>query len=91
MLEYVPRDRFVDALSGLRGLLKPDGRLVLFITKRNWLMRPLIGRWWDSHLYTAGELIEAFQRAGFAAAAFRSFPLRYSYLGMWGHIVEATP
>jgi ubiquinone/menaquinone biosynthesis C-methylase UbiE len=44
MLEYVPRERFVTALSGLRGLLRADGRFVLFITKRNWLMRPLIGR-----------------------------------------------
>jgi hypothetical protein len=91
MLEYVPRDRFVDALRGLRGLLNRDGRFVLFITKRNLLMRPLIGRWWDSHLYTAPELEEAFRRAGFAAAVFRSFPGRYSYLATWGHIVEATP
>jgi ubiquinone/menaquinone biosynthesis C-methylase UbiE len=91
MLEYVPRNRFGDALSGLRGLLNQNGRLVLFITKRNWLMRPLIGRWWDSHLYTAPELEEAFRRTGFTSAKFRSFPLRYSYLATWGHIVEATP
>jgi ubiquinone/menaquinone biosynthesis C-methylase UbiE len=53
MLEYVPRDRFADALAGLRGLVRPGGRFALFITKRNWLMRPLIGKWWDSNLYTA--------------------------------------
>jgi ubiquinone/menaquinone biosynthesis C-methylase UbiE len=90
MLEYVPRDLFVDALSGLRGLLNTNGRFVLFITKRNWLMRPLIGRWWDSHLYTSAELMEAFRQASFTTVAFRSFPLRYSYLGTWGHIVEAA-
>jgi ubiquinone/menaquinone biosynthesis C-methylase UbiE len=91
MLEYVPRDRFVDALSGLRGLLNQNGRFVLFITKRNWLMRPLIGRWWDSHLYTSAELGEAFQKARFTSVEFRSFPLPYRYLATWGHIVEATP
>jgi ubiquinone/menaquinone biosynthesis C-methylase UbiE len=90
MLEYVPRDRMVDALGGLRGLLDRNGKFVLFITKRNWLMRPLIGRWWNSHLYTAVELAGAFQKAGFTSAEFRSFPLAYRYLAIWGHIVEAA-
>jgi ubiquinone/menaquinone biosynthesis C-methylase UbiE len=90
MLEYVPRDRFVDALKGLRGLLSRDGRFVLFMTKRNWLTRPLIGRWWDSHLYSAAELGEALQRAGFRDVAFGRFPWPYKYLATWGHIVEAA-
>jgi ubiquinone/menaquinone biosynthesis C-methylase UbiE len=91
MLEYVPRDRFTDALAGLRALLCPDGRFVLFITKRNWLMRPLIGKWWDSNLYTASELTESLGRAGFRDIRFGAFPLWYRYLAPWGHIVEATP
>ena len=91
MLEYVPPDRFVTALRGLRGLLRADGHFVLFITKRNWLMRPLIGRWWDSHLYTAAELTHALGQAGFRKATFGAFPLLFKYLAPWGHIVEATP
>ena len=91
MLEYVPRERFVDALSGLRRTDAQDGRFVLFITKRNWLMRPLIGRWWDSNLYSAAELKEATQRAGFREVRFGAFPLVYKYLAAWGHIVEAAP
>jgi ubiquinone/menaquinone biosynthesis C-methylase UbiE len=90
MLEYVPRDRFADALAGLRGLLRPSGRFVLFVTKRNWLMRPLIGRWWDSHLYTADELREALGTAGFRNVTFCSFPFLYRFLATWGHVVEAT-
>jgi ubiquinone/menaquinone biosynthesis C-methylase UbiE len=90
MLEYVPRDRFVDAVSGLRRLLNRNGRFVLFMTKRNWLMRPLIGRWWESHLYTAAELTDAFRQAGFTTLAFRSFHFPYRYLATWGHIVEAA-
>jgi SAM-dependent methyltransferase len=89
MLEYVPRERFVASLSGLRGLLKEGGSLLLFITRNNWLMRPLIGRWWRSNLYTAQELREAVAMAGFSSVAFRSFPLPYRYLATWGHIVEA--
>jgi hypothetical protein len=90
MLEYVPRDRFVDALAGLRGLVRPGGRFLLFMTKRNWLTRPLIGRWWDSHLYTADELKEALGRAGFRDVNFGAFPLLYRYLATWGHVVEAA-
>jgi ubiquinone/menaquinone biosynthesis C-methylase UbiE len=91
MLEYVPRDRFVSALRGLRGLLRADGRFVLFITKRNWLMRPLIGRWWDSHLYSAIELKQAFSQAGFREVQLGAFPALFKYLATWGHIVEAIP
>jgi ubiquinone/menaquinone biosynthesis C-methylase UbiE len=91
MLEYVPRARFADALTGLRGLLRLGGRFVLFVTKRNWLMRPLIGRWWDSNLYTASELTEALDRAGFRDVTFGTFPLAYRYLAAWGYVVQATP
>lgn len=89
MLEYVPRDRIAEALGGLRARLKPDGRFVLFITRRNWLMRHLIGRWWRSNLYSAVEVRAALIQAGFARIAFHAFPGSFRYLDVWGHIVEA--
>jgi SAM-dependent methyltransferase len=89
MMEYLPRNRLVDALGGLRGLLCEDGSLVLFITRRNWLTRPLIGRWWEANLYAAAELEDVFRRAGFSAVAFRTFPLAFIYLALWGYVVEA--
>jgi len=89
MLEYVPRDRFVEALAGLRMRLQEGGRLVLFMTRRNPLTRLLIGRWWASNLYSAGELTDAFERAGFSQIAFRRFPTAARYLALWGHVVEA--
>ncbi len=89
MLEYVPRDQFVAALRGLHALLAEEGSLLLFITRDNWLTRPLIGRWWQSNLYTAQELKKAFEAAGFSAIALRSFPPLYRYLATWGQIVEA--
>jgi SAM-dependent methyltransferase len=89
MLEYLPRDRLVDALAGLRERLNPKGCFVLFITRRNWLMRPLIGRWWEANLYDARELEEYFRRAGFSTIAFRKFPLAFRHLALWGHIVDA--
>ncbi len=90
MLEYVPRHRLADALRGLRGRLREDGRFVLFITRRNWLTRPLIGRWWQSNLYGADELRHAFRQAGFSRCDFRSFPPVARHLAMWGYIIEAS-
>jgi cyclopropane fatty-acyl-phospholipid synthase-like methyltransferase len=89
MLEYVPRDRFVDAISGLRSRLSATGTFVLFITRRNPLTRLLIGRWWKSNLYTGRELRDASERAHFSTVAFRSFPPAGRHLSTWGHIVEA--
>ena len=89
MLEYVPRERLAEALAGLRRKLGDNGRLVLFITKRNWLTRPLVGWWWRSNLYNRQELSIAFREAGFARAEFRAFPASASHLATWGHIIEA--
>lgn len=89
MLEYVPRDRFVEALAALRSRLRECGTFVLFITRRNPLTRLLIGRWWASNLYTRAELTDAFERAGFTHVAFRRFPPIAWHLVPWGHVVEA--
>ena len=89
MLEYVPRERFVDALQALRVKLREGGYFVLFITRRNPLTRILIGHWWQSNLYTAGDLEESFRQASFSRFAFRKFPLSARYLSVWGYIVEA--
>lgn len=89
MLEYVPRARFAAALAGLRQRLRPGGTLVLFVTRRNFLMHFLIGRWWQSNLYTAPELAVAFRQAGFTTVRFPGFPLAARHLAVWGHVVEA--
>ena len=90
MLEYVPRDRIADALRGLRARLSTDGKLILFITKRNWYTVPAIGWWWRSNLYSARELRRVFKDAGFSRVAFRKFPPTASHLAIWGHVVEAA-
>jgi SAM-dependent methyltransferase len=89
MLPDIPRDRLPEALAALRQRLSSTGRIVLFITKRNWLMRPLIGWWWRSNLYTNDELLVAFNAAGFRGAKFLSFPPAARHLALWGHVVEA--
>jgi SAM-dependent methyltransferase len=88
MLEYVPRDRLVAALAGLRARLAVHGTFLLFTTRRNPLTRLLIGRWWRSNLYAATEIEAAFRAAGFAAVVFRTFPTAARHLALWGHAVE---
>jgi SAM-dependent methyltransferase len=89
MLEYLPPGKVAAALGGLRARLAPGGRLILFITRRNWLMRPLIGRWWQGNLYTRAELAHLFREVGFEEFTFGAFPLAARHLSLWGHIVEA--
>jgi ubiquinone/menaquinone biosynthesis C-methylase UbiE len=89
MLEYLARNHLVAGLRGLRALLNQEGSFLLFITRRNGLTRPLIGRWWQSNLYTASELKGAFRQAGFSSIAFRSFPPLFRHLALWGYIIEA--
>ncbi|HEV7673716.1 MAG TPA: class I SAM-dependent methyltransferase [Candidatus Angelobacter sp.] len=89
MLEYVQRDRFVAALLGLRALLNDKGKLLLFITRKNWIMRQLVGRWWQSNVCGAIELRRSFSSAGFPAFEFRTFPPAFNYLNLWGFIIEA--
>lgn len=90
MLEYIPRNRFAEALAGLRDLLVPRGHFILFITRRNWLTIPMIGQWWQSNLYDEAELRERFREAGFQNVAFGAFPLPALHLSLWGYIVEAA-
>lgn len=91
MLEYVPRESLPAALSGLRARLNETGAMVLFITRKNWLMKPLIERWWSANRYTRSELLGAFTQAGFATVEFAHFPLLYRPFHVWAHIVEARP
>lgn len=91
MFEYLPQDRVVDALVSLRARLDSNGTLILFITRRNWLTRPLIGRWWRANLYAAAELKDAFRAAAYSAMVFRRFPVMYRHFALWGYVVEAQP
>ena len=65
MLEYIPRQQLHEALRALRDRLADGGRLLVFMTKSNWLMRFLVGWWWQSNVYKKNDLLTAFKQAGF--------------------------
>jgi SAM-dependent methyltransferase len=89
MLEYVPRDRFVEALRNLRSRLSNDGTFLLYITKRNWITLPYIGWLWRSECYTQDEVRDALVQAGFRSIEFGRFPNTYAWFNVWGHVVRA--
>lgn len=89
MLECVPRSSLPAALRALRQRLHERGTLLLFITRNNALMKPLIERWWSANLYTGAELRDVLEDAGFSEWSFGHFPLPYRYLDVWGHAVSA--
>lgn len=89
MLEYIPKERLAEAIAGLRSRLAADGRMVLFMTRRNTITRVLVERPWGGNRYSRAELAQAFATAGFRETTFHRFPPRYAWLGLWGHIAEA--
>jgi cyclopropane fatty-acyl-phospholipid synthase-like methyltransferase len=88
MLEYVPREKFAEALAALRARLAEHGRLFLIITRKNWITKLLIERWWRANRYTRAELEAAFAAAGFRNITFRRFPLSYFWHNQWAYVVE---
>lgn len=90
MFEYLPPHRLSEGFQRLRSRLKEGGRFVLFITRRNWLTRPLIGQWWQANLYSEKELKEALYNAGFTSLTVSRFPIQYRWLSLWGYVIEAT-
>ena len=66
MLEYLPKDKMQQALHGLKQLLKHDGKLIVFITSRNFITKLFIEYWWKANTYDERELQKVFLDIGFS-------------------------
>ena len=91
MLEYVPKPELVTALTALRARLARDGRLLVFITRRNWVTKLLIETWWQAHRYTRDELEAAFESAGLGTPRLRRYPASHFWQNVWAHVLESEP
>ncbi len=91
MFEYIPKKDFVTTLITLRTRLSRQGSFLLFITRKNWLMKLLIEHAWSANGYPRQELSDAFTAAGFGNLTFKKFPLPYFWLNQWGYIIEGKP
>lgn len=65
MLEYLPKDNIRQALSGLKELLKHDGKLLVFITRHNVIAKLFIEQWWKANTYNEQELRKILLDIGF--------------------------
>ena len=91
MLEHVPKKELPRAISGLRGLLAPNGRIVAFITKKSWEAEIFIGSWSHAESYTQDEMRHAFEAGGFIDPVFGRFPSQYFWLNQSLHTVVTKP
>lgn len=86
MMEYVPRDHLVPALAALRARLAPNGHLLIIVTRKSF--RPT--QWtWQCTGYTAADLRNAFDAAGYRDVRFRHYPLPFAFLSVADHVIEA--
>lgn len=65
MLEYLPAEKVLEALRNLMRLLKSDGILLLFVTRRNLITRWLAEKWWKTKVYEESEILSILRRLGF--------------------------
>ena len=89
MLEHLDLRDLPGGLSQLHGLLAPDGWLLLLISKKTWISKWLVQRWWRANVYTFPELHSVLAAAGFAEIAAKAFPKPYGWLNVWVHVIEA--
>ncbi|PIS04666.1 MAG: class I SAM-dependent methyltransferase [Candidatus Buchananbacteria bacterium CG10_big_fil_rev_8_21_14_0_10_42_9] len=88
MLEYLPKDKLAKAISNLKNLLKPECKMIIFITRKNFINKWLIEKWWQANIYTKEELTLALNQVGFSEIKFKRFPFPYSYKNLWCYILE---
>lgn len=83
MLEYLPKNRIVEALHSLRLLLEKLGILQVFISRKGGLSGFIIKNLWKAELYSRAELQSVFHEAGFTSIDITPFHI-------WGYSVTAS-
>jgi len=89
MLEYLRKQDLARALTGLRELMAPDGRIMVMITRRTPEAKILIEWGWKAQSYSKAELVQRFEAAGLQNLRFLRFPLRYTWLNRANYVVTA--
>lgn len=72
LLEYLPRHKLEDAVANLKRLLKEEGTILAFITRRNIMTRFLAEKLWRTATFEEGEVRSLFQGVGFNQINFRN-------------------
>ncbi len=89
MLEHLPRERLAEGIRNLKNRLAQDGKLVIFICRRNFLSYWVIHRWWKAEVYDKHEIASIMLDSGCSSLSFKRFSFPFSYLNYWLFIIEA--
>lgn len=84
MLEYLSQDDLIHTLSLLRERIKPDGRLIVFISRPSLFNQFFLERVWRAHCHSSSELHRIFHSANLHIISLVPFQ-------SWGYAIEATP
>jgi ubiquinone/menaquinone biosynthesis C-methylase UbiE len=74
LLEYIPKEQIINALSNLRQLLKDGGTLLIFITRRNFVSSLASKLWWKTNLFEEDKFLAILQNVGFNKVEQRNLP-----------------
>ncbi len=86
MLEYIQPDLIPAAIKNLINLIKQNGRILFFITKRNFITKILAKRWWKANVYYPTEVIKFIQESGITNIEFKHLKAPWEHFIM---VVEA--
>ena len=86
MLEHLEKNKIKNALLQLKGRLKNNGILLVFITKNNLLLR-FFSFFWKGEWYGQKEIKQILEEVGFKRIRFKKFD--HLLINLWGHIIEA--
>jgi cyclopropane fatty-acyl-phospholipid synthase-like methyltransferase len=84
MLEYIPREKLNHAITNLKNLLKNDGRLLIFITRKSFITKLVGVNWWRINPFSLDEIKMFLQQAGLSILSVNKLP------SIWNRYLSAV-
>jgi ubiquinone/menaquinone biosynthesis C-methylase UbiE len=78
LFEYIPKEQVSNALGNLKQLLKERGKMLIFITRRNFITNLTGKLWWKTNLFEEDKFQKILQDVGFEKIEQRNLPTPWS-------------
>ncbi|SDJ17827.1 class I SAM-dependent methyltransferase [Alteribacillus bidgolensis] len=78
LLEYIPKEQISNALVNLKQLLKEEGKMLIFITRRNFVTNLTGKLWWKTNLFEEDKFQKILRDVGFRKIEQRNLQSRWS-------------
>jgi len=90
MLEYLKKQEMKKALKIFNSQLKKQGKILIFICKKNIITNLLIKKWWKANTYKKQEIKSLLKEQSYKNINFKKFKFPHNYLNLGTIIVEAS-